>query len=230
MTATTLPSHVIEQTIERRGVLHPLADMDSSKTALVVIDMQDFFIEMVPDARSIVTNINELARGLRLVGGQVVWVAMTVDESDARSWSHFYEKLVSKEMAEAHFRDLARGGPKWKIWHELNVRDEDWLVEKNRFSAFIQGSSDLEARLRGRGIETLLIAGTVTNVCCESTARDAMMLNFQSVMVSDGCAALDETAHISTLCNFQSLFGDVLSVEEILSGIDRTVAMTRRTV
>ena len=66
------------------------------------------------------------------------------------------------------------------------MRPEDLTVEKNRFSAFIQGSSDLAAVLRGRGLDTILITGTVTNVCCESTARDAMMLNFKTVMITDG--------------------------------------------
>ncbi len=227
MSSTKLPSHIIDQTIERRGVLHPLADMNPSQTALLVVDMQNFFIDMVPGAREVVPNIGELARGLRMLGGQVVWIAMTVGEADAETWSHFYEKLVSKEMADAHFNDLARGAEGWKIYPELRVLEEDWLVEKNRFSAFIQGSSDLEARLRKRGIETVLIAGTVTNVCCESTARDAMMLNFETVMVSDACAALSDDAHVSTLANFQTLFGDVLSVEEILASIDKTVAVSR---
>ena len=63
---------------------------------------------------------------------------------------------------------------------------------KKRFSAFIQGSSDIEAYLRGRGIDTLLIGGTATQVCCESSARDAMMLNFKVVMVPDALATYSD--------------------------------------
>ena len=61
----------------------------------------------------------------------------------------------------------------------LDVAEGDLRVRKIRFSALIQGSSDLDAILRARGIDTLIVVGTATNVCCESTARDAMMLNYK---------------------------------------------------
>jgi ureidoacrylate peracid hydrolase len=227
MNPTDVPRKVTEKTMQRRGVLHPLADLDPGVTALLVIDMQDYFIEMVPAARSVVGNVNRLAAGVRRAGAKVVWIQMTVAPEDRQKWSHFYAKLLSERERDAHFDELHRGAKEWQLWHELDVADDDWIVEKNRFSAFIQGSSGLEARLRDAGIRTLLITGTVTNVCCESTARDAMMLDFESIIVSDGCAALDDEAHLSTLCNFQSLFGDVLSTDEVLASIDRTVQLKR---
>ena len=69
--------------------------------------------------------------------------------------------------------------------------------------------------LRSLGIDTLLITGTKTNVCCESTARDAMMMDFKVVMVSDACAALSDEEHRATLETIIQQFGDVLSVNEI---------------
>jgi ureidoacrylate peracid hydrolase len=65
------------------------------------------------------------------------------------------------------------------LYPELDVAEGDLRVRKTRFSALIQGSSDLDALLRARGIDTLIVVGTATNVCCESTARDAMMLNYK---------------------------------------------------
>ena len=76
------------------------------------------------------------------------------------------------------------------LWPGLDVLLGDEMVPKYRFSAFLPGASDLPARLRARGFDTVLITGTVTNVCCESSARDAMMTNFRVVMVSDGNAAM----------------------------------------
>ena len=227
MHPTKLSPRVIEQARELRRALHPLADFDPKRCALLVVDMQDFFIDMVPTARAIVANVNQLAKSIRLGGGQVVWIKMTVDESDAASWSHFYSRLLAQAGTDAHFTQLKRDAPEWQIWHELNVKDGDWQVEKHRFSAFIQGSSDLERRLRERDIETVLVTGTVTNVCCESTARDAMMLDFATIIVADACAAHDDEAHIATLNNFQTIFGDVLSVDEILTSIERTVELSR---
>jgi ureidoacrylate peracid hydrolase len=90
-------------------------------------------------------------------------------------------------------------------------------VLKNRYSALIQGSSQLERQLRGMGIDTVLIAGTKTNVCCESTARDAMMLDFKVVMVEDCCAALSDDEHRSALENVIQQFGDVMTASEVLA-------------
>jgi len=86
----------------------------------------------------------------------------------------------------------------------------------NRYSAFIPGSSTLERVLRGTGIDTLLVAGTKTNVCCESTARDAMMLDFKVVLVEDCCAALSDDEHRSALENVIQQFGDVMTADEVL--------------
>jgi nicotinamidase-related amidase len=104
------------------------------------------------------------------------------------------------------------------LWPTLDVQPGDAIVRKTRFSAFIQGSSDLEALLRARGIDTVLITGTVTNVCCESSARDAMMRNFRTVMVSDGCAAVTDAEHAASLIAFHLIFGDVLTVDECVAG------------
>ena len=72
----------------------------------------------------------------------------------------------------------------------------------------------LERILRSRGIRNLLIAGTKTNVCCEATARDAMMLDFDTVMLSDCTAALSDEEHRATLETFIQQFGDVLTGRE----------------
>lgn len=88
---------------------------------------------------------------------------------------------------------------------------------KNRYSALIPGSSQLERILRGMGIDTILIAGTKTNVCCESTARDAMMLDFKTVMVEDCCAALSDDEHRAALENMIQQFGDVMTSKETVA-------------
>ena len=67
------------------------------------------------------------------------------------------------------------------------------------------------------GIDTILIAGTKTNVCCELTARDAMMLDFKVVMVEDCCAALSDEEHRGALENIIQQFGDVMTADEVLA-------------
>ena len=83
-----------------------------------------------------------------------------------------------------------------------------------RYSAFIQGSSDLPARLRARGLRHGADHRHGTSVCCESSARDAMMLNSAPSWSSDGCAAMTDEEHAASLIAFDVQFGDVLTVDD----------------
>ena len=113
------------------------------------------------------------------------------------------------------------GADGYEFWHLNDIRPEDARIDKKRYSAFIQGSSDLERHLRDRGIDTLLITGTATNVCCESTARDAMMLNFKVVMVADGLATDTDERHNASLSAFYGQFGDVQTADEVVASLAR---------
>ena len=75
--------------------------------------------------------------------------------------------------------------------------------------------------LRERGIDTILITGTVTNVCCKSTARDGMMLNFKTIMVTDGNAAVTDEDHNASLTSFYQTFGDIMSTDMLISCLQR---------
>ena len=92
---------------------------------------------------------------------------------------------------------------------------------KYRFSAFLPGASDLPERLRARGFDTVLITGTVTNICCESSARDAMMTNFKTIMITDGNAAANMEEHQASLRAFYLTFGDVMDTEYVISRLYR---------
>src|SRR6266852_3551841 len=93
----------------------------------------------------------------------------------------------------------------------------DLRVRKATYSAFMPGSSDIEAQLKSRGIDTVLITGTATNVCCESTARDAMLLDYRVMMISDANATWTDEEHAATLNTFMMFFGDVMSTDEAVA-------------
>jgi len=209
----------------RLGKLHPFDALDPRKTALVVVDMQNYFVKQghqaeVPLAREIVPNINRLAAELRRRGGHVVWVRNGTNDTRA-SWSNYHAYLQSPERAERRLRDMEVGAEGYEYWHLNDIRPEDAQITKKRYSAFIQDSSNIERHLRDRGIDTLLITGTATNVCCESTARDAMMLNFKVVMVADGLATHTDEEHNATLSSFYGQFGDVQTTDEVFESLAR---------
>jgi ureidoacrylate peracid hydrolase len=226
MHQVSIPQSIVDRVVERRGRAHVYDDLDPAKTALVVIDMQNAFMmpgvahSLCPMAEKIVPNINRLASAMRETGGTVIWVRTTFTENALRDWSTYFQ-MVTPERTQKRIEALTAGGKGHAFWSTLDVRPDDLVVEKNRFSAFIQGSSNLAEVLRERGLDTVLVTGTVTNVCCESTARDAMMLNFKTVMVSDGNAAASDAEHNASLVAFYLTFGDVMSTEEVIACLRR---------
>lgn len=215
-----VPASVAARLIERQGRLHAYEDYDPATTALLVVDMQNYFMAegepgCCPAAREIVPDVNRLAGAVRAAGGTVVWIQMEASEESLEKWANFHEKYLP-EQREKRFRSLGATGEGYRLWPELVVGSGDEIVVKTRYSAFLQGSSDIEERLRSRGIETVLVAGVATNVCCESTARDCMMRGFRTIMVSDANAAYSEELHRAALLGFITVFGDVQSTDEVL--------------
>jgi len=211
---------IVDRVLARRGRYHWFDRLDPKRTALVVIDMQNTFCEPgspaeVPVSRGIVGNINELSRDLRDLGVTIVWVLHANTHANGRSdWELFFNHVVADDVRLRTMESLAPG--RQAVWQELETAPSDITIVKNRYSALISGSSTLERVLRNLGIDTLLIAGTKTNICCESTARDAMMLDFKVVMVSDCCAALSDDEHRATLETIIQQFGDVMTGGEAL--------------
>jgi ureidoacrylate peracid hydrolase len=161
-----------------------------------------------------------LAHAVRGAGGTVVWIKTAYTDETLQSWSALYG-MIGPKGTEKRAKALARGSRGYELWPDLAVLPDDLTVEKNRYSAFIQGSSNLAETLRARGIDTLLITGTVTNVCCESTARDAMMLNFRTVMITDGNAAVTDEDHNASLVGFYLIFGDIMSTDFAIGCLER---------
>ncbi len=147
----------------------------------------------------------------------MVWILNTFTEESLQSWSHFHENLSSPAGQKLRSETMSAGHMGHALYSDLKTEASDWHVPKTRYSAFIQGASDLHERLQKEGIDTVLIAGTATNVCCESTARDAMMLNYKTVMVSDACSAFTAQEHAASLDSFLLNFGDVQTTEEVMT-------------
>jgi ureidoacrylate peracid hydrolase len=216
-----IPDHIIETVIARRGTAHPHANLDPAKTALVVIDLQNgFMVEgiahaLCKTAPEIVPNVNRLADTVRSTGGKVFWVQNTHDSNCLNTWSNLHAMTPPAATAK-RIESMSEGTTGHALWPDLDVRPEDERVLKYRYSAFLPGASDLPDRLQAAGYDTVIITGTVTNVCCESSARDAMMMNFKTIMVTDGNAANSDAEHNASLINFYLTFGDIVSTDELV--------------
>lgn len=197
---------------QRRGRRHAYQRIQARRTALVVVDMVPFFVEENEFCRGIVPNIGLLASCLRDAGGTVAWVLPGGQGTATRA----AEEFLGPAVAEMYARSGGEGPLRERVWHELEVADDDVLVEKSAASAFFPGRSSLPALLDARGVDTVLITGTLTNVCCESSARDASTLGYRVLLVADANAARRDQDHNATLHTVYRSFGDVRSTVEVI--------------
>jgi ureidoacrylate peracid hydrolase len=222
MHPSELPDDITERMRVRRGRLHLFERLDVSRTALVVIDMQNAFLRPgapseTPMARAIVPQINRLAQAVRAGGGVVAFAQGSFQPSGPEAWPLFFEHMVNPAFSAAILQALTPGHPDHELWPELDVQAGDVCVRKKRYSAFFPGACSLPEQLRERGVDTVIITGTLTNVCCEASARDAMMGDFKTVMVSDANAARSDAEHLAALVTLVQFFADVRSTNDVLA-------------
>jgi ureidoacrylate peracid hydrolase len=219
----------IDRVLKRRDSLHVFTDLDPARTAHIVVDLQNGFMAPgqpaeIPAARDIVPNVNRISRAVRDSGGLVVYIQNTIDEAAKQAWSNWFTYMSGDRRKGAMEAAFADGSFGHSLWPELEVLPSDLKVKKNRFGAFVQGSSDLHSILQARNIDTLIITGTATNVCCESTARDAMMMNYKVIFVSDGTATFNDEEHNATLGIMLAMFADVMSTDEVVDCLSRSLS------
>jgi ureidoacrylate peracid hydrolase len=209
--------------MDRRGRVHLYDNLDAKRCAFVVIDMQNAFCKPgapveVPTSRDIVSNINRLAEEIRQRQGDVVWIVTEIRENRGRTdWENFTNHIIAKSVRTKTIEYMAPGAEGTGLWHELDTRESDHYMVKNRYSCLAPGASPLERTMRSRGIDTLLFAGTKTNICCETTARAAWDMDFNVVVVEDCCAALSDREHQAALESIAQQFGDVMTTDDVIA-------------
>jgi ureidoacrylate peracid hydrolase len=219
-----IPAHSRARALRLRGREHIFERIDPARTAHVVVDLQNGFMAEgapveVPIAREIVPDVNRICAALREAGGTNVFLRYSYDAAEPHPWTRRFDAYLTAERSATHKDAFRRGAETWQLWPLLDVRPNDLVVDKTRFSVFVPGTCPLHEMLQARGIETLIVTGTLTNVCCESTARDAMQRNYQVIFVADGNAALTDADHNATLGNMAVLFADVMTTGEVLGVI-----------
>jgi nicotinamidase-related amidase len=160
--------------------------INAQRTAIVVVDMQEVFCDpagavYVPDTAGIVKPITSLLDAARQAGLPVIYLRHIVrgDGSDTGRMRDIYPTVDAM---------LARGSRAVEIIGALAPVHGDIIVDKLFYSGF--HNTDLDTILRARDVDTVVICGTVTNVCCETTARDAAHREYKVVVLSDACAAM----------------------------------------
>jgi ureidoacrylate peracid hydrolase len=208
-----------------------LQPLQPEASALLVVDMQQFFLDAhywagIDAADAVVPAINRVAAALRAAGGLVVWIVTDGSPAASSDWTVYRERL-GEAAWQQRCSDLAPGSDGGALHPDLQLDAADLHFVKTRFSAFRNAPLDLDRQLRARGIETLLVGGVTTEVCCESTMRDAMMLNYRVLAVEDALAAKDQATHEASLQALCPRFADRTSSSAVSDALRSRAAGVR---
>jgi ureidoacrylate peracid hydrolase len=211
-----MPPELVAQATYRRDGLAVHGPPDLSRTALLAINLQNAWL--APDAPfrafhadegpSLMAGIPAVAQRVRAAGGVVVWLRTTTGApGTAGYWAGYFDPFVGPDKRPAAIAALTAGGFGHALSPAFVPAPGDAVIDKPRFDAFLR--TDLEAMLRDRGVRDVVVTGLATNVCCESTARSAMMQDFRTYMPHDLVAAPTPDGHAAGLRTVMQAFADV---------------------
>ncbi|MGH9603376.1 MAG: cysteine hydrolase family protein [Terriglobales bacterium] len=199
--------------------------VDPRRAALLVIDMQNAFVAEgapfeTPGARTMIPRLERLIRFAREHRLPIAWT-----QSDHRP--PYGGLMLRKFPVILKERVLWSGEPSFDMYPKMVQPQEgayEYRIVKHKFDAFFE--TNLDAILRYHNIDTVIVTGTATNACCESTARTAFMRDYQVAFPSDANATFDPAMHEATLKNIELLFGRVMTTEELLAEMEEAMPGT----
>ncbi len=206
-----LPADLIARLERRRGRAYAFEHVEPAATALVVVDMTNLHVGDDPKPLAAADRINIAAQAVRAGGGRVLWVrpAPTTDPDLAA-------RILGDEHAARYRAAALDEGGRNALHPSLAAEPGDLHARKTGYSAFFPGQCDAAAQLRECGVDTVLIAGIVANVCCEASARDAHSCGFRTILLADAVVGSSERACLASFAAIHRNFGDVRLVGEVL--------------
>ncbi|UCE18244.1 MAG: isochorismatase family protein [Gemmatimonadota bacterium] len=182
-------------------------------TALLVVDMQEYFRSMVTD---IIPDLDNLISVCRDSNIPVIYTQHGHEDpsQDGGMLGEWWGDLIIKGTRGAH------------ILREIEPQPAEKIIAKNRYSAFYD--TDLEHHLKTVGVKDLLVSGVMTNLCCETTARDAFVRDFRVFFLADGTATAGDDYHLATLRNLAFGFAYILTCDEIIDHLKKSRSLSDR--
>ena len=198
--------------------------LSSANTALLVVDVQNDFCHnqgvfskyksaTLDHVEQAVSKLSALIEKCRQSNLPIIFIRTThSDWTNSPSW------LKRMEGAGEKMRICAPDS--WgSNFYNVSPKEGDCIVTKHRYSAFI--GTDLDLILKSKGIENILVTGVATNVCVESTARDAYHRDYNVILIEDCCGAYDKAEHAATLNNISKFFGTVTTAETLIATLGK---------
>ncbi len=176
---------------------------EKGRTAVLLVDLQEYFREII---NPIMHNIVRVISVTREKNFPLIFT------------QHGHAHGADHGMLGRWWADLIfEGSDDARCLPELKVKNEDHIIPKNTYSAFHE--TGLEEKLRHLKVTDLVIGGVMTNLCCETTARDAFVRNYRVFFLADGAATVSEEFHLATLKNLAYGFATLLSCDQFIQRI-----------
>jgi isochorismate hydrolase len=177
------------------------AKIDQKHAALLVVDMQNYFHRI---AQPVLRNILRVIRSCRQGDVPIIFT----------QHGHIDPAKDGGVLGKWWGELIIDGTEDWRFLPEVTIESKDTVLPKKRYSAFFE--TDLDTTLQSRGIQDLIISGVMTNLCCETTARDAFMRDYRVFFLIDGTATGRSDLHLATLKNLGFGFTYLLTCDELI--------------
>lgn len=178
--------------------------MDPRHAALLVIDMQNYFGQITQPVLGNILNVIQSCHQKKI---PIIFT----------QHGHKDPAQDGGELKEWWGQVILEGTEDWKFIPEIKIESKDIVLPKKRYSAFYE--TDLDSILRSRGIQDLIISGVMTNLCCETTARDAFMRDYRVFFLIDGTATGKDDHHLATLKNLGFGFAYLITCDELIENL-----------
>jgi isochorismate hydrolase len=208
LTKENLEEKVSQWIAESRKMKKYIAfDFDLSKAALIVLDMQKFFLDesnhaFIPSANTIIDNISKLVEFFKENNRPVIFTKHFDTQKPDEMMTKWWRDSIQEGKEDAEISDL------------FNTKGTEILI-KHRYSAFEK--TDLEEILHSKNVNQIILTGIMSHLCCETTARDAFMKDFEVIYMIDATATYTEELHLGTIRAISHGFGRCLTSEEIIN-------------
>ncbi len=179
------------------------------QSALMILDMQKFFLDeishaYIPSAKAIIPNINALIKAYKQISQPVILTRHINTTQNARLMNKWWNDI------------LTSSNPLSEISSDIDSRNTI-IIQKSQYDAFYE--TNLETLLHSEGITQLIITGVMTNLCCETTARNGFIRGFEIFFPADASAAYNEKFHLATLYNLSFGFADIVTTQWLIDRI-----------
>jgi isochorismate hydrolase len=178
--------------------------VDPTHAALLVIDMQNYFYQII---QPVLKNLSKVVQSCRRKEIPIIFTqhGHTDPPSDGGVLREWWGQVILE------------GTEDWKFIPAIKIESKDIILPKKRYSAFFK--TGLDTTLRSKAIQDLIISGVMTNLCCETTARDAFMRDYKVFFLIDGTATGKEEHHLATLKNLGYGFAYLMTCEELIKNL-----------